>query len=37
MPAIAMVLIGFLAGLLTMTIVNLYRWVLELFMNEGFK
>jgi len=30
MPAIAMVLIGFVAGLFTMTIVSLYKWVLDL-------
>jgi hypothetical protein len=26
MPAIAIVIIGFVAGLLTMTIVNFYKW-----------
>jgi hypothetical protein len=31
MPAMVMVLIGFGAGLLTMTIVSLYKWILEYF------
>jgi len=35
MPAMAIVLFGFVAGLLTMTIVNLYKHVLKI-MNEGF-
>jgi len=35
MPVMAMVLFGFVAGLLTMTIVNLYKHVLKV-MNEGF-
>ena len=35
MPALAMVLFGFVAGLLIMTIVNLYKHVLKV-MNEGF-
>ena len=34
MPAIAMVLIGFVAGLFTMTIVSIYKWVIEFF-NSG--
>jgi len=29
MPAIAIVLIGFVAGLFTMAIVSLYKWVLD--------
>jgi len=35
MPAIVMVLIGFVAGLLTMTVVSLYKWVIN-FWNSGF-
>jgi len=35
MPAMTIVLFGFVAGLLTMTIVNLYKHVLKI-MNEGF-
>jgi hypothetical protein len=35
MPAMAMVFFGFVAGLLTMTIVNLYKHVLKI-MNDGF-
>lgn len=30
MPAIVVVLIGFGAGMLTMTVVSLYKWVLEM-------
>jgi len=30
MPGMVMVLIGFIAGMLTMTIVSLYKWVLEM-------
>ena len=29
MPAMVVVLIGFGAGMLTMTVVNLYKWVLK--------
>ncbi len=29
MPMTVMVLVGFVAGLMTMTIVNLYKWVLK--------
>jgi len=36
MPALVMVLVGFVAGLFTMTIINLYKWVLEIW-NSGFK
>jgi len=35
MPAIVAIIIGFVAGLLTMTIANLYKHVLKI-MNEGF-
>jgi len=35
MPAMTIVLFGFVAGLLTMTIVNLYKHVLKI-MSEGF-
>lgn len=35
MPAIVVVLMGFGAGLLTMAIVSLYKWALEVF-NGGF-
>lgn len=35
MPAIVVVLIGFVAGLLTMTIVSLYKWVMNIW-NSGF-
>ena len=34
MPAITIILGGFMAGLFTMTIVNLYRYVLKI-MNNG--
>jgi len=30
MPPIVVVLIGFGAGMLTMTVVSLYKWVLEM-------
>lgn len=35
MPAMTIALIGFMAGLLTMAIVNLYKHVLKI-MNEDF-
>ncbi len=35
MPAIVVVLIGFVAGLLTMTVVSLYKWVFNIW-NSGF-
>ena len=35
MPAMTMIVFGFVAGLLTMTIVNLYKHVLKI-MQEGF-
>ena len=35
MPAIMMIFFGFTAGLLTMTIINLYKHVLKR-LNEGF-
>lgn len=35
MPAIVVVLIGFVAGMLTMTVVNLYKWVFNIW-NSGF-
>ena len=31
MPTVVMVVIGFVAGLFTMIIVNLYKWALEFF------
>jgi hypothetical protein len=31
MPAIAMVLIGFGAGLLTMTVVSFYKWLFNMY------
>ena len=34
MPSIVMVLIGFGAGMLTMTVMSMYKWVLE-YMNSG--
>jgi len=34
MPAIAIVLISFLGGLFTMTVINLYKYVLGI-MNKG--
>ena len=34
MPAIAIILMGFVAGLLTMTIVNLYKHVLKIMNGE---
>jgi hypothetical protein len=34
MPPMVMVLVGFGAGILTMTVVSLYKWVLE-FWNNG--
>jgi len=34
MPAMAMILVGFMAGLLTMTIVNLYKYVLKIISTE---
>jgi hypothetical protein len=34
MPAMAMILVGFMAGLLTMTIVNLYKYVLKIISSE---
>jgi len=30
MSAMAMVLVGFMGGLMAMAIVNLYKWVLEI-------
>jgi len=30
MPMIVMVLVGFVAGMLTMTVVSLYKWFLEI-------
>jgi len=30
MPGMAMILIGFVAGLFTMTIVSFYKWFLEI-------
>jgi len=30
MPGIAMILIGFVVGLFTMTIVSFYKWFLEI-------
>ncbi len=30
MPVIAMVLVGFVAGLFTMTIVSFYKWFLQI-------
>ena len=33
MPAIVVVIIGFGAGLLTMTVVSLYKWVLQVLSN----
>jgi len=35
MPAIIMIIVGFVAGLLIMTIINLYKHVLKI-MNDGF-
>jgi len=35
MPAMVVVLIGFGAGMLAMTVVSLYKWVLEIW-NGGF-
>jgi len=34
MPALTMVFFGFIAGLLTMTIVNLYKHVLKIMNNK---
>jgi hypothetical protein len=34
MSAIAMIIIGFVAGLLTMTIISFYKWFLD-FWNRG--
>jgi hypothetical protein len=31
MPAMVMVIVGFVAGLFTMTIVSIYKWCLEYF------
>ncbi len=33
MPAIVVMLVGFGAGLMLMTIVNLYKWVLQVLSN----
>lgn len=35
MPAIAIIFIGFIAGLLTMTIVNLYKHILKIINEEA--
>jgi len=35
MPAIVMMLLGFGAGIFTMTIVNFYKWVLKTWNNES--
>jgi hypothetical protein len=35
MPAVAIILIGFVAGLFTMFIVNFYKWFFEIW-NRGF-
>ena len=35
MPPIVIALIGFLGGMAAMTIINLYKWVLNYF-NNGF-
>jgi len=35
MSAMVVVLIGFVAGILTMTIVSLYKWVMNIW-NSGF-
>jgi hypothetical protein len=34
MSPMVMVLVGFIAGLMTMTVVSLYKWVLK-YWNEG--
>jgi len=36
MPAIVMVLAGFVGGLLTMTVVNLYKWFFQ-YWNNGLR
>jgi len=36
MNHLVMVLVGFGAGILTMTVLSLYKWVLEIW-NNGFK
>jgi len=35
MYAMAMVLVGFITGLLTMALISFYKWVLEVW-NKGF-
>ena len=35
MPAMIIILIGFMVGLSTMAIINLYKWVLK-YWHEGF-
>ncbi len=35
MPAMIIILIGFITGLTTMTIINFYKWALK-YWNEGF-
>ena len=35
MPIMIIILIGFMAGLTTMMIINLYKWALK-YWNEGF-
>lgn len=37
MPAITMVIFGFVAGLFVMTIVNLYKYVLKIMNGENVK
>jgi hypothetical protein len=34
MPSLVVVMIGFVVGLLTMTIVSLYKWVLNIWNND---
>ncbi len=35
MPAMAMVLIGFGAGLFTMAVISLYKWVVHLLQSDA--
>ncbi len=34
MPGVVIILIGFVMGIMTMTIISLYKWVLKYWNNE---